>query len=153
MSRFFASKDSESETESEASEEDRKQPSKFQNYNLSDDEEESKRTLRSAKDKRFEEIQSVIKALRNSKKIKDVGKVLEEFDTLTKAFAKSLKVIEKEGVPVFYIRCLVEIEDFIAQCWTEKSTMSKQNVKSLGSLRSKFKKYVKDFEVQMVSFR
>ncbi|XP_055344051.1 eukaryotic translation initiation factor 3 subunit C-like [Paramacrobiotus metropolitanus] len=153
MSRFFASKDSESETESESSEDGPKVASKFQAYNLSDEEEESKRTLRSAKDKRFEEIQAVIKGLRNSKKIKDVNKVLEEFDQLTKVFSKSQKVIEKEGVPVFYIRCLVEMEDFVNQCWTDKNTLNKLNLKSLGSLRSKLRKYIKDYEDQMNKFR
>ena len=91
--------------------------------------------------------------MKNSKKIKDICKVFEEFDQLTRVFAKSAKVVEKEGVPVFYIRTLVELEDFVNQSWTEKSGLSKLNAKALGSLRSKLRKYVKDFEAQMASFR
>ena len=38
------------------------------------------------------------------------------FENLQKAFAKAKNVIEKEGkTPTFFVRCLVEIEDFIAQ--------------------------------------
>ena len=155
MSRFFAGKDSDSETESDVSDEEVQPVVKSKAYqgDFSDDDEETKRTVRPAKDKRFEEIQSVIKNVKNSKKIKDIGKVLEEFDQLTRSFAKSQKVIEKEGVPVFYIRTLVDLDDFVSQCWAEKSTLSKLNIKALGSLRSKFRKYVKDFETQMASFK
>ncbi|GAU91084.1 hypothetical protein RvY_03405-2 [Ramazzottius varieornatus] len=156
MSRFFAGKDSDTETESEVSDEEHVQPvakSKAYQGDFSDDDEETKRVVRTAKDKRFEEIRNVIKNVKNSKKIKDVGKVLEEFDQLTRAFAKSQKVIEKEGVPVFYVRTLVDLEDFVNQSWAEKATLSKLNIKALGSLRSKFRKYVKDFEGQMASFR
>lgn len=42
--------------------------------------------------------------------------VLAGFETLQKAFVKSKSVIEKEGAtPTFYIRTLVEMEDFISQ--------------------------------------
>ena len=38
------------------------------------------------------------------------------FETLQKAFIKAKAVVEKEGTtPTFYIRALVEMEDFISQ--------------------------------------
>ncbi len=38
------------------------------------------------------------------------------FETLQKAFIKARAVIEKEGAtPTFYIRLLVDMEDFISQ--------------------------------------
>lgn len=38
------------------------------------------------------------------------------FETLQKAFVKAKAVVEKEGTtPTFYIRALVEMEDFINQ--------------------------------------
>lgn len=38
------------------------------------------------------------------------------FESLQKAFNKAKGVVEKEGtIPTFYIRALVEMEDFIAQ--------------------------------------
>lgn len=36
-----------------------------------------------------------------------------DFESLTKAFEKARKVVDKEGVPRFYIKTLVELEDFI----------------------------------------
>ena len=35
-----------------------------------------------------------------------------DFESLTKVFDKSKKVVEKEGVPRFYIRTIAELEDF-----------------------------------------
>lgn len=38
-----------------------------------------------------------------------------DFEALTKAYDKAKKVIDKEGIPRFYIRTLVELEDFVAE--------------------------------------
>lgn len=37
------------------------------------------------------------------------------FESLTKAYEKAKRVIEKEGVPRFVVRHLVELEDFTAE--------------------------------------
>lgn len=106
---------------------------------------------------------------------------------MTRAFTKAKPVIDKEenGVtPKFYIRCLVELEDFITdvsiyifvnililktlsfnlilkekfhlQCWEDKEgrkNMSKNNSKSLATLRQKLRKYNKDFEADIINYR
>ena len=38
---------------------------------------------------------------------------MTDFEDLCKAYDKAKKVIEKEGIPRFYIRCLAELEDFV----------------------------------------
>lgn len=38
-----------------------------------------------------------------------------DFEQLGKAYEKARKVVEKEGVPRFYIRCLVELDDFVSE--------------------------------------
>lgn len=43
---------------------------------FSDDEEETKRVVRSTKEKRYEEIANIIKLIRNFKKIKDMSSML-----------------------------------------------------------------------------
>lgn len=43
---------------------------------FSDDEEETKRVVRSTKEKRYEEIANLIKLIRNYKKIKDMSSML-----------------------------------------------------------------------------
>lgn len=64
---------------------------------------------------------------------------------------------EENGVaPRFFVRCLVEMEDFINEVWDDRigrKNLSKNNSKSLASLRQKFRKYVKDFEGDLAKFR
>ena len=40
-------------------------------------------------------------------------KLFSDFEDLGKAYDKAKKVVEKEGNPRWYIRCLVELEDFV----------------------------------------
>lgn len=116
--------------------------------------------MRSQKEKRYEELSNIIKNIRNHKKIKDIGSMLTSFEDFTRAYTKAQPVILKEEkgvIPKFVIRALVELEDFINVTWDDKDgrkTMSKNNGKSLGTLRQKFRKYIKDaFEIEIKKFR
>uniref|UniRef100_A0A1B6HN24 Eukaryotic translation initiation factor 3 subunit C n=1 Tax=Homalodisca liturata TaxID=320908 RepID=A0A1B6HN24_9HEMI len=157
MSRFFATgSDSESESSSEEEQVIRQPTTAF---TFSDEEEDTKRVVRSAKEKRYEDLRNTIKQLRNYKKIKDMSSMLSSFEDLTRAYSKALPVITKEdnGVtPKFYLNCLVELEDFISEVWEDREgrkNMSKNNSKSLASLRQKLRKYNKDFEEEITKFR
>ncbi|CAN7985158.1 unnamed protein product, partial [Ixodes hexagonus] len=161
MSRFFAT-GSDSESESESSEEEQipqKAAAVTSAYAFSDDEEETKRVVRSTREKRYEEITEIIKQIKNHKKIKDMSKLLTSFENLTKAFQKAKMVIEKEeggNIPKFYIRSLVELEDFVSECWEDREgrkNMSKNNSKSLATLRQKLRKYSKDYEADISRYR
>lgn len=86
--------------------------------------------------------------------------MLSSFEDFTRAFIKAQPVILKEEkgvIPKFVIRALAELEDFINVTWEDKDgrkNMSKNNGKSLGTLRQKFRKYIKDsFEVEIKKFR
>lgn len=161
MSRFFAT-GSDSESESESSEEEQipqKAAAITSAYAFSDDEEEAKRVVRSTREKRFEELTDIIKQIKNHKKIKDMSKLLTGFENLTKAFQKAKPVIEKEeggNIPKFFIRSLVELEDFVTECWEDRDgrkNMSKNNSKSLATLRQKLRKYNKEHESDIAKYR
>lgn len=157
MSRFFAGgseSDSDSSSESE--------PVQRQNapqFTFSDEEEDVKRVVRSTKEKRYEDLSNIIKSIRNYKKIKDMASLLSSFEDLTRAYAKALPVITKveNGItPRFIIRALAELEDFINEVWDDREgrkNLSKNNSKSLGTLRQKFRKYIKDFDSDLKKFR
>uniref|UniRef100_A0A3B3ZP48 Eukaryotic translation initiation factor 3 subunit C n=1 Tax=Periophthalmus magnuspinnatus TaxID=409849 RepID=A0A3B3ZP48_9GOBI len=159
MSRFFATgSDSESEESSSADEIAPKAPgTTFKPaLLLSDDEEDTKRVVRSAKDKRFEELTNLIKTIRNAMKIRDMSKCLEEFEQLCRAFTKSKNIVDKEGVPSFYIRLLADLEDYLNQLWEDKEgkkKMNKNNAKALSTLRQKIRKYNRDYETEIVSYK
>ena len=42
-------------------------------------------------------------------------RLLVEFENLGKAFSKAKAVVDKEGIPQFYIRSLTELEDFVKE--------------------------------------
>ncbi|XP_050505661.1 eukaryotic translation initiation factor 3 subunit C [Diabrotica virgifera virgifera] len=156
MSRFFAGSDSDSDS---SSEEEIIQRPQVPAYTFSDDEEEVKRVVRSAKEKRYEELTNTIKQIRNFKKIKDMSSMLNSFEELQKAYQKAAPVIVKEEngqTPRFFIRCLAEMEDFINEMWEDRDgrkNMSKNNSKSLTSMRQKLRKYLKDFEDDLAKFK
>uniref|UniRef100_A0A3Q3LZU9 Eukaryotic translation initiation factor 3 subunit C n=1 Tax=Mastacembelus armatus TaxID=205130 RepID=A0A3Q3LZU9_9TELE len=168
MSRFFATgSDSESE-ESSSTEEITPKASGTtfkQSLLLSDDEEDTKRVVRSAKDKRFEELTNLIKTIRNAMKIRDMAKCLEEFEQLCRAFLKSKNIVDKEGVPPFYIRLLLNqnckyrlltLTLFSSQLWEDKEgkkKMNKNNAKALSTLRQKIRKYNRDFEAEIAAYK
>ncbi|KAM9816978.1 eukaryotic translation initiation factor 3 subunit C [Neosynchiropus ocellatus] len=159
MSRFFATgSDSESEESSSADEITPKAPGTTfkQSLLLSDEEEDTKRVLRSAKDKRFEELTNLIKTIRNAMKIRDMAKCLEEFEQLCRVFLKSKNIVDKEGVPSFYIRLLADLEDYLNQLWEDKEgkkKMNKNNAKALSTLRQKIRKYNRDYETEITAYK
>lgn len=116
---------------------------------MSDDEDDTKRVVRSAKEKRNEQMTQLIKSIRNSKKIKDFNKMETSFVELTKAYEKAKATILKEesgATPRYYVRILVEMEDLINETWEDKEfrkAMSKINSKSLSALRQKLRKYIR----------
>merc|ERR1712240_482442 len=127
---------------------------------FSDDEGDDKRVVRSAKEKRYEALYTIIKTIRNSKKIKDFYKMETSFKELCSAHEKAKPVILKEenGVtPRFYIRILVEMTDLIDETWEDsdgRKKMNKNNSRSLGALRQKLRKYIKnEFDEDVAKFR
>lgn len=158
MSKFFGGRsDSESSSESESSSDEeiqevRKKPQKINPaaFLFSDDEGDEKRIVRSAKEKRYEALFGNIKIIKNCKKTKDFNQMLSSFEDLQKNFEKAKPIIKKEenGVtPRFFLRTLVEIEDLVNETWEDsvgRKSLSKINGKSLGALRQKLKKYIRD---------
>ncbi|XP_069840551.1 eukaryotic translation initiation factor 3 subunit C isoform X1 [Dendropsophus ebraccatus] len=159
MSRFFAT-GSDSESESSLSG-DELLPKPVGGFNkqpilLSEDEEDTKRVVRSAKDKRFEELTNIIKTIRNAMKIRDMTKCLEEFEQLGKAYIKAKNIVDKEGIPRFYIRLLSDLEDYVNELWDDKEgrkKMNKNNGKALSTLRQKLRKYNRDFEASITAYK
>lgn len=163
-SRFFkAVSDSETESSDGESEGVQQRPSGTgigaTAYSFSDDEEETKRQVKSAKDKHSEQLYDLIKSIKNGKKIKDFTKILPDFEELTRKYAKVKTMLDKETdgkTPRFLIKALVELEDFVEQCWEDRErrkNMNKNNAKSMSSLRQKLRKYNKSMQQDVDDYR
>ena len=76
--------------------------------------------------------------------------MLSSFTDLQTNFEKAKPIIKKEenGVtPRFFLRILVEMEDLVNETWEDsagRKSLSKINGKSLGALRQKLRKYIRD---------
>jgi translation initiation factor 3 subunit C len=148
---------SESESEEEVKETPKPKPaSKFQVDLDSSDEEEEKRTVRSASEKKEDEMKKIIKKIQNQMNINDWNAIYTEWEKLNKVLSKNTST-KKEAIPRFYIRIMVQIEDFMKKTFENKDRkMNAINAKSLNTMKQKLKKWLKarpDVEKAMEEFR
>ncbi|VDO36685.1 unnamed protein product, partial [Brugia timori] len=163
MSKFFKGAVSSSDSSgSESSDEEPyvpiKRPQAAFAYPSDSDDEGQKRVVKAQKDRKFEELKDLIKQAKNSRNIKDMSKLLSTFEELCKVFEKTKVVLTRQNMstPRFYVRILVELEDFVNEQWDDKEarkTMSKSNSKGLTALRQKIRKYNKDMEIEVNAYR
>ncbi|XP_062510003.1 eukaryotic translation initiation factor 3 subunit C-like isoform X2 [Corticium candelabrum] len=163
MSRFFRHAGSASESSSASSDDEdvtavrTTLPQRGAIY-LSDEEEDVKRVVKSQKDKRYDELVEMTRAIRNSRKINDVAKVTQGFDNLCRAFhnfkTKGKSVIQEDtSNPRIFIKALAELEDFVQEMWESRKKLSKNNAKALPPLKQRLRKYNKDFEEDIAAYR
>ncbi|EGF78398.1 hypothetical protein BATDEDRAFT_13212 [Batrachochytrium dendrobatidis JAM81] len=120
------------------------------------DDSDAKKTIRSARDKKFGEMRSAVAAMHSAKKSSDWISIQNEFDRLIKAIIKSNAIIQQEGLPRFVSRSLVQIDDFIKNSLSSKESTKKMNAtiaKALNAMKQKIKKTTKTYEQQIAEFR
>ncbi|KAF8366207.1 eif-3.C [Pristionchus pacificus] len=156
MSRFFKGAVSSSDSDSSSASDDevqqtqsRRMPTVRDFAYPSDREDDEKRVVKTHKDRRFEELKELIKKTKNARVIKDLSLILQCFEDLQKLYTNSKTIFARQNIstPRFYVRYLVDLEDYVNELWEDKDakkTMSKMNAKSLSGLRQKVRKYNKE---------
>ncbi|KAI0004752.1 eukaryotic translation initiation factor 3 subunit 8 N-terminus-domain-containing protein [Xylariaceae sp. FL0662B] len=112
------------------------------------------KTLKSAKDKQFSELESIIDTIEKRQKINDWGAISTEFDKLNRQAAK---ISERGRTPKLYIKALVELEDAMNETISkQKVTPKKMNATSargLNAVKQKIKKLKQDYQSQVDTYR
>ncbi|KAG6976765.1 hypothetical protein JG688_00001034 [Phytophthora aleatoria] len=118
------------------------------------DSDEEVRVVKSAKDKTLENMERNCMSLKNHMKINDWTQIQTEFDELAKQLERAKKTIST--LPVFYLRTMVALEDFLAEKVknkAEQKKMSKENSKALIRMKGKLKKQLEPMRKQIDDFR
>ncbi|KAF9104265.1 Translation initiation factor 3 subunit c [Mortierella sp. GBA35] len=121
-----------------------------------DSDDDTVRVVRSAKDKRFDEIEQAVLAMNNGQKINDWVSVQNEFERANKAIQKASSIIAQNGVPKFYIKAVAELEKAIQSAAQKEKTASKKlnpsNSRALNSMKQNIKKNNRQYESQIQEF-
>ncbi|KKY24448.1 putative eukaryotic translation initiation factor 3 subunit [Phaeomoniella chlamydospora] len=121
----------------------------------SDSEDEDRVTVvKSAKDKRLEELESTIKTIENAMKINDWAVISSEYDEMQRQTAK---ITQAGSVPKIYIKTIAEIEDFVNETHSKQKESGKKmtanNSKGFNAVRQKVKKNNKEHQTELEKYR
>lgn len=110
--------------------------------------------VKSAKDKRHDELEATITAITNAQKINDWNIISNEFDKLNRQ-AEKLKVAGKAPKP--YVKCIAELEEYMNESIAKQKVsikkMSKQNAQGLNAVKQKIKKTNKEYQSQIEEYK
>ncbi|KAF2865953.1 eukaryotic translation initiation factor 3 subunit C [Massariosphaeria phaeospora] len=121
----------------------------------SEDEEGSK-VLKSAKDKRFEELEGTIRLIENAEKINDWSVISTEYDKLNRQLPVLIK--QNDGkIPKLYIKAVADLETVMLETIDkQKVTPKKMNAvmtRGLNAVRQKIRKLNKDYSKDIDAYR
>ncbi|KAI9673429.1 MAG: Translation initiation factor 3 subunit c [Caeruleum heppii] len=156
--------DSEEESgsdEDSSSDDEGKAKSGANKFLKSDDEEseessdEERPTLvKSAKDKRFEELEATIKSIENAEKINDWAHISSEFDKLNRQVAK---LVQSGNTPKVYVKAIADLEDFMNETIAKQKVSTKKmnatNARGLNAVKQRIRRNNKDFTKDIDSYR
>jgi hypothetical protein len=79
-----------------------------------------------------------------------------EFDRLTKIVSKSQNIIKQAGLPNFFVRLLVALEDHLKELQEDKDAKKKMNAgsaRAMNAMRQKLRKHNKSYEAEIQAYR
>ncbi|KAK3937621.1 eukaryotic translation initiation factor 3 subunit 8 N-terminus-domain-containing protein [Diplogelasinospora grovesii] len=110
--------------------------------------------VKSAKDKRHEELEATVTAIQNGQKINDWSSISNELDKLNR---QVIKLQDGGKAPRLYIKCIAELEDFMNETLAKQKVTPKKmnatNARGLNAVKQRIKKNNKDYQDQIDAFR
>lgn len=153
-SRFFQVSSGEESSDNEDTKElGNTAVTRFDNFSDSDSDGDVKRVVKSAKDKRFEELETLTEKITTLKKINDWGLIATTFDSMIKVFEKAqLHMTEDKSIPRFFIKSFAELDTFNKNVLEQKKegtvTLNKTNNKALTAMKQKLRKMAANYKLE-----
>ncbi|KAG8731640.1 Translation initiation factor 3 subunit c [Ceratobasidium sp. 423] len=120
----------------------------------SDSDDDAPRIVKSAKDRRLEEMQSTGNAIDNALKINDWNAINNEFDKLLRLVQRQTNL--SDPVPSFFLELLKSLENDIAEAQNREKAATKKmnatNARALNGMKQKLRKSTKEYEGAIKSF-
>lgn len=151
--------DEEEEEEESSSDDDggRFGASKFLKDQVSSDESEDEdkvTVVRSAKDKRLEELETIERLIDNAVKINDWSTISTEFDKLNRQVTKA--IIDNKP-PKSYVKAIADLEDFTNETLAKQKVSTKKfnatNSRGLNAMKQKVRKNNKEYTTEIERYR
>ena len=113
------------------------------------------KVVKSAKSKRLEELEGVIKLIDNAVKINDWSSISNEFDKLNRQVTKVASADNRPPKP--FVKTIADLEDFmneaIARQKVTPKKMNATNAKGLNAMKQKIKKTNKEYATEVEKYR
>lgn len=128
----------------------------FKNFSESEEsgDEDRQTVVKSAKDKRLEELEGTIKLIENAEKINDWAVISAEFDKLNRQI---VKVAHSGPAPRIYVKAIADLEDFLNETIAKQKVsikkMNANNAKGLNAVKQRIKKNNKDYAIEIEKYR
>ncbi|KIX02843.1 eukaryotic translation initiation factor 3 subunit C [Rhinocladiella mackenziei CBS 650.93] len=118
------------------------------------EDEDRERVVKSAKDKRFEELEGTIKLIENAEKINDWAVISTEFDKMNR---QVVKVTQQGVTPKIYIKMVADLEDMINETNDKQKSGAKKmnpiNAKGFNAMKQKIRKNNKEYVTEVEKYR
>ncbi|KAA8615781.1 Eukaryotic translation initiation factor 3 subunit C [Pyrenophora tritici-repentis] len=120
------------------------------------DDEDVNKVLKSAKDKRFDELEATIRLIENAQKINDWAVISEQFDKLIRQVPTLTK--QNDGkIPKLYIQAVADLETVVVETHEKQKVTPKKmnavNGRGFNAVRQKIKKHNRDYEKDINAYR
>ncbi|CAE6458382.1 unnamed protein product [Rhizoctonia solani] len=120
----------------------------------SNSDDDTPRIVKSAKDRRQDELQAIGNSIDNALKINDWNAINAEFDKLLRLVQRQTNL--SDPVPAFFLELLKSLENEITEALNREKTATKKmnatNARALNGMKQKLRKSTKEYETAIKSF-
>ncbi|BGP40661.1 Translation initiation factor 3 subunit c [Rhodotorula kratochvilovae] len=114
-----------------------------------DSDEDRPAVVKSAKDKRADEVDACVKAIENGNKINDWVAISNEFDKM----GRLVQRMTSDPIPVSFFRILASLDEMVAAAQNNRKKMNATNAKALNSMKQKVKKTQREHESSLARYK